>query len=92
MGGPPTLAMRRDLIPRLTDAGLTIFWAVLVGNELHSTDPFARPGDEYRWVGASASYILNGDSVQLISATASRWLPGPEIERSIDWEPRKGEG
>jgi hypothetical protein len=91
VGGPQTLAMRRDLVPRLTDAGLTIFWTVLVGNELYSTDPFARPGDEYRWVGASASYILNGDSVELISATANRFTPGPETERSIDWKPREGE-
>ena len=91
VGGPQTLAMRRDLMPRLTDAGLTIFWAVLVGNELHSTDLFTHPGNEYRWVGASASYIFNGDSIELISATANRWTPGPEIEHSIDWMPRKDE-
>jgi hypothetical protein len=91
MCGPQTLVMRRDLLPRLTDAGLAIFWAVLVGNELHSTDPFAHPGREYRWVGASASYIFNGDSIELISATANRWASGPEIEHRIDWKPRKGE-
>ena len=91
MGGPPTLAMRRDLLPRLTDAGLTIFWAVLVGNEVHSTDPFDHPGHDCRWVGASASYIFSGDSIELISATANRWTPGPEIEHSVDWKPGQSE-
>lgn len=28
MGGPATLAMRRDLLPRLASAGLTLFWTV----------------------------------------------------------------
>ena len=42
-GGPATLAMRRDLLPRLTSAGLTLFWTVLIGNELNNTDPVLPP-------------------------------------------------
>ena len=42
-GGPATLAMRRDLLPQLTSAGLTLFWTVLIGNELNNTDPRLPP-------------------------------------------------
>jgi hypothetical protein len=61
-GGPATLAIRRDLLPRLASAGLTLFWTVLIENELHNTDPLSHPGDEYRWASASASYIVSGES------------------------------
>ena len=88
-GGPATLAMRRDLLPKLTSAGLTLFWTVLIGNELNNTDPISRPGNEYRWVSASASYILSNDSVNLISAAAARYAPGPEIDHKLVWTPRK---
>jgi hypothetical protein len=61
---------------------------VLIGNELNTTDHFSRPDDDYRWVSASASYILDNDTIDLISATAGRYAPGPEIEREITWNPR----
>jgi hypothetical protein len=86
--GPATLAMRRDLLPRLTSAGLTLFWTVLIGNELHSTDPLSHPGSDYRWVSASASYLFSDDTITLISAAAARCAPGPETERNLTWTPR----
>lgn len=88
-GGPATLAMRRDLLPRLSSAGLTLFWTVLIGNELNNTDPVSHPGSEYRWVSASASYILSEGTINLISANAARYAPGPETERTLKWGPRK---
>jgi len=88
-GGPAALVMRRDLLPRLADAGLTIFWTVLIGNELHRDDHTS--GDDYRWVSASASYIVNGDRVEQIGATAARFRPGPTTERELEWTPRRGD-
>lgn len=88
-GGPAALVMRRDLLPRLADAGLTIFWTVLIGNELHRDDHTS--GDDYRWVSASASYIVNGDRVEQVGATAARFRPGPTTERELEWAPRRGE-
>ena len=90
-GGPGTLAMRRDLVPRLTDAGLTIFWTVLIGNELYRSDHMP-PGDDYRWVSASASYILNVDRVEQVGAIAVRCRPGPTTERELEWMTRRAEG
>jgi hypothetical protein len=89
LGGPGTLAMRRDLLPWLTDAGLTIFWTVLIGNELHR-EPMPA-GDDYRWVNASASYILNADRIEQIAATAIRYKRGPTAERELDWMTKETE-
>lgn len=90
-GGPATLAMRRDLLPQLTTAGLTLFWTVLIGNELNSTDLVSHSGSEYRWVNASASYALSEGTVNLISANAARYAPGPETERTLNWTPRQAD-
>jgi hypothetical protein len=89
-GGPATLVMRRDLSSRLVEAGLTLFWTVLIGNELHRTD-FTSPGDDYRWVSASASYVFSDGRVEAVGARAARFLPGPEMEREIRWGPRTSE-
>jgi hypothetical protein len=59
------------------------------GNELNNTDFLARPGSEYRWVSASASYILTNDTINLISAAAARYAPGPKTDRKLAWTPRK---
>ena len=89
-GGPAALVMRRDLVSRLTDAGLTLFWTALIGNELHRND-YRVPGDDYRWVSASASYILRADRVEQVAATAARYMPGPTVERVLTWAPRQVE-
>jgi len=89
-GGPAALVMRRDLISRLADAGLTLFWTALIGNESHRND-YGVPGDDYRWVSASASYILQTDRVEQIAATAARYMPGPTVEQVLTWAPRQVE-
>jgi len=81
--------MRRDLLPRLASAGLALSWTVLTGSELNHANPLYHPGDECRWVSASASCSLGGGTINLISATASRCAPGPEIERNLKWAPHK---
>jgi hypothetical protein len=88
-GGPATLAMRRDLLPRLTGEGLALFWTVLIGNELNNTDAVFHPGSEYRWVSASASYFFSDGTINLITADAARCAPGPETEHTLKWAPRK---
>jgi hypothetical protein len=79
LGGPGALVMRRDLVSRLAEAGLTIFWTVLIGNELHRSDHML-PGDDYRWVSASASYVLNGYRIEQVGSIATRCRPGPMTE------------
>lgn len=90
-GGPAALVMRRDLLPRLDSNGLTIFWTALVESTLRRNE-FGMPGDEYGWVGASASYILNRDRIELVGAQAARFRPGPRVEIDVSWTPKRGEG
>jgi hypothetical protein len=90
LGGPGALVMRRDLVPLLHAAEMTIFWTVLAGHELHRQNHMP-PGDDYRWVTASASYILNGDRIEQVHAVASRCRPGPTTEYQIEWVMRSAE-
>lgn len=84
--------MRRDLVRRLADAGQTIFWTVLIGNELHRSDDIS-PRDDHRWVTASASYILNADRIEQVGATAVRCKPDASTtEHELEWMTRKSEG
>jgi hypothetical protein len=85
-GGPSSLVMRRDLLAKLAAAGFTIFWTALVQKELHRND-FGVPGDDYRWITASASYILSGEQIELVGARAVRCQPGPKTEHTLDWAP-----
>jgi hypothetical protein len=87
LGGPGALVMRRDLVPVLHASGTTVFWTVLVGNELHRRHHIPT-GDDYRWVSASASYILNDERIERVHALASRCRPGPTTEHRIDWVTR----
>jgi len=82
--------MRRDLLSRLADAGVTLFWTVLVGKELRRRD-LTPPRGDYRWVSASASYALKSDRVEQIGASARRLRPGPEMERHLEWVTRHAE-
>ena len=84
-GGPATLMMRRDLATRVADAGLTLFWAVLIGNERNSD---GIPPDDYRCVNASGSYVLDGNRIKLIDASAHRDSPGPTVETHLTWQPK----
>jgi hypothetical protein len=84
-GGTATLAVRRDLVGSLANSGLTLFWTVLTGSELHGDDI---PDDDYRWVSASASYVLEGEQVKKIHGVANQVSPGSKIEKSLPWAVR----
>ena len=90
VGGPPVLAIRRDLASKLADAGLTIFWTVRADNELHQND-HTSPGDDYRWVSASASYVLRGERLEQLGSNAARCMPGPATEHVLAWATKKTE-
>lgn len=90
LGGPPTFVMRRDLIPLLHQSGYALFWTVLVGNELRHRGHMP-PREDYRWVSASASYIMVGERIERVHALASRCRPGPTTEYSIEWATRSAE-
>jgi hypothetical protein len=87
MGGPGSLLLQRDLAARLrVEGGMTVFWTVLVGRELHQPDH--RPADDYRWVSASASYVLEDDTVRKVHSVATRCRPGPATELEVAWPVR----
>lgn len=86
-GGPNALLLRRSLFPQLSSSGFALFWTVLIGHE-HSTGDHGVPGDDYRWVSASASYLLTNDVIEKIDSQASRYTPGPSKEFDIEWTTR----
>ena len=75
---------RRDLAPKLAGAGLAIFWTVRADNELHEND-HAPLGGGYRWVSASASYVLRGERIERLSSQAARCMPEAVAERELAW-------
>ncbi len=87
VGGPSSLAMRRDCASRLQAGGTTLFWTVLASRELHLPD-HRHPGDDYRSVTASASYVLDGDQIRKVHSLAMRYRPGWQTEHDVDWMPR----
>jgi hypothetical protein len=89
-GGPPTLVIRRDLASRLQAAGSTVFWTVLVGRDT-DRPPHQRPGDDYRWVTASASYILDGELITKVDSMARQCRPGPVTDHDVEWSLRPAE-
>lgn len=82
--GPQTLLVRRDLRTKLIKAGYTLFWVVSTAVEL-SPGGWGTPGDDYRWVGASASYLLEDDAIQMVDSRAARYRPGPHREVDLAW-------
>lgn len=90
LGGPGALVVRRELVSLLHASGMTIFWTVLAGHELHRRNHMP-PGDDYRWVSASASYILDGDRIERVHALARRCRPGPTTEYEMEWVTRSAE-
>lgn len=89
-GGPNVLLLRRDLVTRLRSEGFALFWTVLVGHE-HSTGDFGVPGDDYRWVSASASYLLTDNAIEKIDSQAGRYSPDPRKEFDIKWITRSSD-
>jgi hypothetical protein len=85
---PQTCLMRRDLSQHLANAGFTLFWTVLLNKQRHDHD-YGRPDDDYRWISASASYILSGGAVERIDAIATIRSAGPHGRRTaIPWRIR----
>jgi len=83
-----TLVLRRELVQRLKEQGYTLFWTVLLNKLRHDRD-FGRPGRKYRWLSASASYVMKGDDVELVSTYAARLRPGGQTKPSpVAWSLR----
>ena len=89
-GGPNVLLLRRDLVPLLRGTGFTLFWTVLAGHE-HSTGDVGIPGPEYRWIRASAAYLLGDHGIELIDSNAARYAPGPRKQFDVEWILSKSE-
>lgn len=86
-GGPNVLLLRRSLLPRISSAGYALFWTVLVGHD-HSTGDHGVPGDDYRWISASSSYILTNNVIEKIDSQAHRYTRGPRNEFEVEWTPK----
>ncbi len=84
-----TLVMRRDLADRLAEAGYSMFWTALLNKQRNDHD-YGRPGDDYRWLSASASYLMSGGSVECVSAQAWRCRPFPGGDPTpVEWNVRR---
>lgn len=82
-----TLLLRPDLIDRLADAGFTLFWTVLL-NKLRHDHNYGRFEDDYRWVSASAAYLLDGRDVVRVSSGARLGRAGEGLVSAVDWSLR----
>ncbi|MBD8660750.1 ATP-binding protein [Frigoribacterium sp. CFBP 8754] len=89
-GGEGVLLLRRDLVATLERGGYSLFWTVLAGHE-HSTGGFGVGREDYRWISASAAYVLEGNSIKKVYSRAARFRPGPEKEYEFNWELRPEE-
>jgi hypothetical protein len=75
-----TLLVRRDLINRLAGASYSLFWTLLLNKERHDHS-YDQPGPNYRWLNASASYLMTGDTIERVSADAWECRPYPAAAR-----------
>lgn len=83
-----TLVLRRDLAEQLQAQGYTLFWTVLLNKLRHDHDYGRRPRQKYRWLSASASYVLDGDDIELVSTFAVRLRPGQGKPTPVGWSVR----
>lgn len=90
MSESSTLLMRRDLSDRLAESGFSLFWTVLL-NKQRQDHSHGRPGEGYRWVSASASYVLAGTTVELVASNAWRCRPGEGRSTPIGWDLKTSE-
>ena len=83
-----TLVMRRDLAEPLARSGYTLFWTVLL-NKQRNDHTYNRPKKKYRWISASASYLLTDVGVDLLAAKAWVRKPVPGGDpKEIHWSVR----
>lgn len=91
MNEASTLVMRRELVDQLAAEGYTLFWTVLL-NKLrhdHDHDYTSRPGKDYRWISASASYAMKGKTIELNSTYSARLrATGGGDPQPVIWTPR----
>ncbi|KGM09736.1 hypothetical protein N869_06235 [Cellulomonas bogoriensis 69B4 = DSM 16987] len=90
MNEASTLVLRRDLTDRLADAGFSLFWTVLL-NKQRNDHTYGRGDDDYRWVSASASYVVEGSTVELIASNAWSCKPGEGRSSPITWKLKTSE-
>lgn len=90
MNEASTLVLRRDLTDRLADAGFSLFWTVLLNKQRHDHN-YGRRDDDYRWVSASASYVVEGSTVELIASNAWSCKPGEGRSSPITWNLKTSE-
>ncbi|MGU3587413.1 NACHT domain-containing protein [Rhodococcus sp. C26F] len=89
MNEASTLVMRRDLTDLLAGAGYNLFWTVLLNKQRHDHD-YGRPGPNYRWLSASASYLMTGETIECVSADAWRCSPyGEGDPEPVEWQIRR---
>jgi len=89
MGEASTLVMRRDLLDRLAAAGYSLFWTVLLNKQRNDHD-YERPGPKYRWLSASASFLMTGETIQCVSSGARRCRPFPGGDpKPVAWRVRQ---
>ena len=89
-GGSNVLLLKRGHFQRIKKSGFALFWTVLVGHE-HSALGHGAPGDDYRWISASASYVLIDDTLEKICAQAGQYAPGPYKEYDLEWHTKNSE-
>ena len=85
MNEPSVLLMRRDLSDRLDAAGYRLFWTVLLNKQIHDHS-FSQPSEDYRWVSASAAYVLADTGVELVASNAWHCRPGEGRTTPIAWD------
>jgi len=85
-----TLLLRRDLTECLAAAGFCLFWTVLMNKQRQDHD-HVRPNDDYRWVSASASYLIDEGRIELVASKAWLCLPGVGRSTPITWRPKASE-
>jgi hypothetical protein len=84
-----TLVLRRSLSDRIANAGYNLFWTVLSYKQ-RDDHSHGRPGPNYRWITASASYLKAGESVECLSAKAWQRRPYPGGDpKPVEWRPRQ---
>lgn len=90
LAGPKTLLVRRDLIPKLANLGFTVFWTVLSEHELFPSQP-GNIGNNYKFVSASASYLLNDGKIEMIASHANQHSRDSQKPQHVNWKIRDTE-
>jgi hypothetical protein len=86
-----TLVVRRDLVGNLASAGFTLFWTVLL-NKQRQDHTYGAPDDDYRWLSASAAYLMTAGELRCLSAKASRRGPyGTGEPEVVKWVVRQSD-